>query len=192
MKWLKWIAILSTLLFLVSCASSPRKLDANKEIISDQGELTRQELEKAAKTMARDMSIAVKKKMNSQETYIAFLPTRNDTTEEIAVETFDQSMVSALLQNSIHVVRAEDRKAALKELAFAQTGATDNSIEAGKMKSATHFIQTKILENVFNYRGNKVIEHTILSELRSVETQVVVYSNKKVYRKKIGRNQISW
>lgn len=179
-------------LFMFSCSSAPKKLDANKEIISDQGELTRQELENTAQSMAIQIAYHIKGNMNPAETYVAFLPTINDTTEEIAVDLYDQNMVQILLQKKIPVLKASDRHAALKELEFSQSGITENELEAGKMKSATHFIQTKILENVFNASGDKIIEHTILTELRDVQTTVVLFSKKKIYRKKVSRNQISW
>lgn len=192
MNFIKKILILGISIFMFSCSSTPKKIDTSKELISDQGELTRQELENTAGSMATQIAYHIKSNMNPQETYVAFLPTINDTTEEISIDSYDQNMVQILLKQNIPVLRVEDRQAALKELQFSQTGVTENELEAGKMKSATHFIQTKILEDVFNYKGDKIIEHTILTELRDVQTQVVVFSRKKIYRKKVKRNQISW
>jgi hypothetical protein len=189
---MKKIIGLVTVLTFISCSSTPKKLDADKEIISDQGELTRQEMENTAKEMGVYIAHQIQNDLGAGKVYLAFLPTKNDTTEEIAVDLYDQSMVSTLISRKVNVLRVEDRTAALRELQFSQSGATENELEAGKMKSATHFIQTIILENVFSHKGDKIIEHTILTELRSVETQAVLFSKKKVFRKKVARGQISW
>ncbi|HRP68631.1 MAG TPA: hypothetical protein PLY93_03800 [Turneriella sp.] len=62
------------------------------------------------------------------------------------------------------------------------------------MKSPNFFIQTTISENIFRSGGDRIVEQTLNFELRSVETQLVVFSDRVIYRKK-PRNQgggVTW
>jgi hypothetical protein len=52
------------------------------------------------------------------------------------------------------------------------------------MKSPNFFIQTDINENIFKSGGDRIVEQILNFELRSVETQLVVFSDRIVYRKK--------
>lgn len=185
---------LALFLALPGCASTTRRLDASEDIAADSGELTRGELEKAAQSLAQKVKLHFDAHRPPEGIFVAFLPTKNETSEQLPVNVFDNRIVGDLLGAKIYTVRVEDRSKALSEIAFSQTGATANGISAGKMRSPNFFIQAEITENVFKSGGDRIVEQVLNFELRSVETQLVAFSDRIVYRKK-PRNQkggVTW
>jgi len=174
--------------FSLACSSTTKRLDVDKDMLADSGELTRQELENAADNLAKKVATHFTAHKPKEGIFVAFLPTKNDTSDQLPVQVFDNRLVDGLLGAKIYTVRVEDRSKALSEIAFAQTGATANGLSAGNMKSPNFFIQADITENIFRSGGDRIVEQTLNFELRSVETQVVVFSDRVVYRKK-PRNQ---
>lgn len=169
---------------MTACASTTKRLDSGEEMLADSGELTRGELEKAAVAMAAKVKAHFDKNIPPDGLFVAFLPTKNDTSDQLPVNLFDNRVVGDLLAAKIYTVRVEDRNKALSEIAFSQTGATAAGLTAGKMKSPNFFIQTDINENIFKSGGDRIVEQILNFELRSVETQLVVFSDRIVYRKK--------
>lgn len=185
-----------TLLFLTwstGCASGAKRIDTQKDLLADTGELTRQELEKAAIKHAAGISEYFEKNPQKEGIFVALLPTKNETSEIIAIEVFDHIMVNQLLEKGIYTVRTEDRSTALSEIEFGQTGMVSNPLSVGKMKSPNYYIKTDILEFTFTSRGKKIVEQSINTELRQVETQLVVWSKREVYRKQAAQNSsVNW
>lgn len=173
---------------LAACTTTTKRLDASEDMAADSGELTRGELEKAAQGMAEKVGVHFAANKPAGGIFVAFLPTKNDTSDQLPVNVFDNRVVGDLLAAKIYTVRVEDRNKALSEIAFSQTGATAAGISAGNMKSPNFFIQADISENIFKSGGDRIIEQVLNFELRSVETQLVVFSDRVIYRKK-PRNQ---
>lgn len=181
------------LIFFQSCSSVPRRLDTEKDLVADTGELTRYELEKAAKKLAKSIANYFKQNPNPDGIFVALLPTKNETSEQIATDVFDNVLVDELRKNGIYTVRRETRAEALKEIEFSMTGLTENRLSIGKMKSPNFFIKTEIDENIFRHRGDKIVEQIINIELREITTQIVKWSDRIVYRKKaIDTGGIGW
>ncbi len=181
-------ALLFALCAASACSSTTKRLDAGEDMAADSGELTRGELEKAAQAMAQKVQAHFQTNRPAEGIFVAFLPTKNDTSEQLPVNVFDNRVVADLLAGKIYTVRVEDRTKALSEIAFSQTGATANGISAGKMRSPNFFIQAEIHENIFKTGGTRIVEQILNFEMRSVETQLVVFSDQVIYRKK-PRNQ---
>jgi hypothetical protein len=198
---LHWIMRISPLAIYVllltaaySCTTTTKRLDSTEDMTADSGELTRGELEKAAQSMAQKVKLHFDSNRPADGIFVALLATKNDTSDQLPVEVFDYRVVGDLLSAKIYTVRVEDRSKALSEIEFSQTGATAAGISAGNMRSPNFFIQTQISENIFKNGGDRIVEQILNFELRSVETQLVVFSDRVVYRKK-PRNQkggIGW
>lgn len=182
------LILLAFSLVFVACSSTTKRLNASDDLTADSGELTRGELEKAAEKLSQKVKLHFDANKPAEGIFVAFLPTKNDTSDQLPVQVFDNRLVGNLLAAKIYTVRVEDRNKALSEIAFSQTGATANGISAGNMKSPNFFIQTDITENIFRSGGDRIVEQTLNFEMRSVETQLVVFSDRVVYRKK-PRNQ---
>lgn len=181
-------------LSVIACNTTTKRLDAGQDMLADSGELTRGELEKAAGALAEKVRQHFAANVPPGGLFVAFLPTKNDTSDQLPVNVFDNRVVGDLLTAKIYTVRVEDRNKALSEIAFSQTGATANGLSAGNMRSPNFFIQAEITENLFKSGGDRIVEQVLNFELRSVETQLVVFSDRIVYRKK-PRNQkggVTW
>lgn len=193
MKKLSFIFLSISLLFLSQCASTGKRLDANADLVSDTGELTSQELRMAAQNLAQSIGEYFKSNPNPDGVFVALLPTKNDTSEEISTDVFDNTLVDELRKRDVFTLRIEDRKKSLQEIQFSMTGLTEKPLSVGKMKSPNYFIKTDITEDIFTHKGKKIVEQTINIELRDVLTQVVQWSDRITYRKKAvtGRG-VSW
>ncbi len=195
-NWQRYVVVIF-LFFLseifISCRSVTKRLDSNKDLIADTGELTRYELEKAAAKFAEQIVDYFQKNSKEEGVFIAFLPTKNETSESLSTKVFDNTIVQELIKNNIFTVRVNNRKSALKEFEFSQTGLTDGTISVGKLKSPNFFIYTQIDENIFRHDGNKIIEQIINLELTEVETLIVIWSDKVTYQKKVSSDlKITW
>ncbi|HKK65851.1 MAG TPA: hypothetical protein VJ967_08345, partial [Clostridia bacterium] len=91
-------------------------------------------------------------------------------------------------------VRPEDRDTAIEEMKFNISGLAEESLSLGEMKSPNYFIKTVISESFYRRDSHRIMEHTIRVELRSVETQLVVWSDAKTYTKKLAKrdNDVTW
>jgi len=193
MNFKKIFFILFTILIFFSCASSPKRLDVEKDILADTGELTPIELERTAKRLGDSIAQYFKNNPNPDGIFVALLPTKNNTSEQISVDVFDNVLVQQLLKNGIYTVRTEDRSTALKEIEFSMSGLAEKPLSIGKMKSPNYFIKTDIDENMFRSKGDKIVEQVINIELREVTTQLVKWSDRVVYRKKaVSSGGLGW
>lgn len=187
------LVALFAILTSLNCATGAQRVDASEDLVADTGELTRWELEKTAVAAAAEIAAYYGKNPNPDGIFVALLPTKNATSEIIATDFFDNTLVDELRKKGIFTVRTEDRSAALSEIEFSMTGMTDKPLSVGKMKSPNYFIKTDINENIFTSGGKKIVEQVINTELRHIETQLVVWSNRETYRKKVqSRDSMSW
>jgi len=186
--------ILSVSFFFFSgCASTGKRLDANKDIVADSGELTRIELERSAERLAKDIGAHFKKNPNKNGVFVALLPTKNNTSEQLSTDVFDNNLVGALRKNGVYTIRTETRDQALSEIQFSMTGLTEKPLSLGTMKSPNYFIKTDILENMFKHGGDKIVEQVINTELIELATQIVIWSDKSVYRKQaVSGGGVGW
>lgn len=178
------LLILTVSLGFINCSSTPERLDAMEDIVADSGELTRIELEKSAKRIAVNIGQHFKKNPKKDGVFVALLPTKNNTSEQISTDVFDNNLVNELRRNNVFTVRTETRSQALSEIEFSMSGLTEKPLSLGKMKSPNFFVRTDIIENMFKSSGDKIVEQVINTELIDLETQIVVWGDKSVYRKK--------
>lgn len=177
-----FILAISIVIF-TGCSSTPKRLDKDEDLVADSGELTRWELEKAAKRMAKDIGKHFKKNPVKDGIFVALLPTKNDTSEQIATDMFDNNLVGELRKNKVFTIRTETRSQALSEIEFSMSGLAEKPLSLGKMKSPNFFVKVDITENMFKSSGDKIVEQVINIELIEVTTQIVHWSDKSVYRK---------
>lgn len=181
------------IIFLAQCSSGAKRLNANRDLVADSGGLTRQEMEEAAAKFADSIQEHFKKNPPKDGVFVALLPTKNDTSEEIPTSVFDNSLVDSLRKRGIYTVRVENRKDALEELKRNQEGLTNNTSAGTDLKSPNFFVAIKIDESVFKNSGNKIVEQVINIELRSTETTLVAWSDHIPIRKQAkSRNGIDW
>jgi len=180
--------------FLFQCSSSPKRLDNADDYISDSGGLTSQELVKAAEKLAGQIGEYFKENPHEEGVFVAHFPTRNDTSEQIQTELFDNAFVSKLIKNKIYTVRTKTREQSLNEIQFSLSGLTSNRLSIGKLKSPNFFVRCDINENMFTSNGEKIVEQSINIELVEVETTIAVWSEKVSYRKLAvrGNKGVSW
>ncbi|MDF3819841.1 penicillin-binding protein activator LpoB [Leptospira sp. 96542] len=180
--------------FLLQCSSSPKRLDNNEDYISDSGGLTSQELVKAANKLADEIGVYFQENPREDGMFLAHYPTRNDTSEQIQTELFDNAFVSKLIKNKIFTVRTKTREQSLNEIQFSLSGLTSNRLSIGKLKSPNFFVRCDINENMFTSDGEKIVEQSINIELVEVETTIAVWSEKVSYRKLAvrGNKGVGW
>lgn len=163
---------------------------------ADTGVLTRVEMEEAAADMAVEMGEMLRTRGGGEiiDVFVALLGTRNDTSEMIDVEIFEYALVEDLRGEGVFTVRPEDRDAALEEMQFNISGLAEESLSLGSMKSPNFFIKTVLSENFYQRGSERIMEHTIRVELRSVETQLVEWSDSVTFTKKLARrnNDVAW
>jgi len=191
---LKIILLISfNLAFSMNCASASKKMDSSQELISDTGELTRVEMEETAQKFATAIHNYFMDHPNKNGIVVALLPTKNDTSENLPTEVFDNTLVSNLMKKGIFTVKRENRSEAMKEIEFSMSGLTENSLSAGNMKVPNYFIKTRIDESIFYNKGKKIVEQVVTTELTDVETQLLIWSEKESYRKSVkSRESVSW
>jgi hypothetical protein len=184
----------TTILFLLSCASGAERLDLETDLVSDSGGLTRQELEKAAVRFGNEIGTYFKENPREEGIFVAHFPSRNNTTEQIAVEFFDNAFVSQLIKNKIFTVRTKTREQSINEISFSLSGMTSNRLSLGKMKSPNFFVKCDIDENVFTVKGDRIAEQTVNIELVEVETNIAIWNERVPYRKKavVGNRGVGW
>ncbi|MBK8398970.1 MAG: penicillin-binding protein activator LpoB [Leptospiraceae bacterium] len=180
-----------SLFFFQNCSSGPKRLDESQDIVSDSGGLTRQELEIAADKIGKDIIVHFKKKPDPKGMALAILQTKNDTSEQIPTDVFENALVATMLSGKITTIRTDKRSEQLKEIKLSQQLGTD--LSAANLKSPNYFIRTSIDENMFRSEGDKIVEQVLNVELLSIETGIVVFSSKKIYRKQAVSNRgVGW
>jgi hypothetical protein len=177
-----------------SCSSGAKRLSLDKDLVSDTGGLTRQELEKAAKRFGDDIGKYFQENPREDGIFVAHFPTKNNTTEQIPTEFFDNSFVSQLLRNKIFTIRTNTREDSLKEITFSLSGMTSNRLSLGKMKSPNFFVRCDIDENIFTVRGDRIVEQTVNIELVDIETNIAIWNERVAYRKQAvrGNKGVGW
>lgn len=182
------------LTFFLSCSSGAKRLDLDKDLVSDTGGLTRQELEKAAIRFGNEIGQYFRDNPREEGVFVAHFPTKNNTTEQIPTEFFDNTFVSTLIKNNIFTVRTNTREDSIKEITFSMSGMTQNRLSLGKMKSPNFFVRCDIDENIFTVRGNRIVEQTINIELVEVETNIAIWNERVAYRKQAvrGNKGVGW
>src|SRR6056297_702476 len=180
------IPILLILVTLSGCVSTNAGRSGSA---ADTGVLTRSEMESAAAEISVKIGSAFRDrgKGTIENVFVALLPTKNDTSEMIDTEIFDYALVDEMRSEGIFTVRPEDRDTALEEMKFNISGLAEESLSLGEMKSPNYFIKTVISESFYRRDSHRIMEHTIRVELRSVETQLVVWSDAKTYTKKLAK-----
>lgn len=178
------ILVLLIISFSGSCSSSAERMDSNEDIVSDSGTLTRQELETSAKKMSHAIGLYLEKARKGKKTYVALLDAKNDTSEILPLNAYDNQFMEELRRKDIPTVRIKKRQMAMQELSFAQSGMTSNTLNVGKMAVPNYFIETIISETVYYQSGDRIMEQTITVEMINVETQLAEWSDRIIYRKK--------
>ncbi len=189
------LATLPILISLLSfsCSSSGERLDTDSDLVSDSGGLTRTEMEKAANQFGGKIGTYFKENPAPGGIFVAFLPTKNDTSEMIPTDFFDRQFVSTLLKNRVFTVRVDKREKSLKEIQFSQSGLTRNQLNPGNMTSPNFYVDCVIREDMFMSGGKRIVEQTIDVQLIDVETQIAVWSERAAYRKKAAsRGGVGW
>lgn len=172
------------ILLLAACSSTPKRLDVNKDLVADSGELTAVELEKSAVKVAKSISDYYAKNPQKDGLFVALLPTKNNTSEQIQVDVFDNTLVNELRKKNVFTVRTATRTQALSEIEFSMSGLAEKPLSLGKMKSPNFFIKTDINESMYKSSGDRIVEQVINTELIEVTTQIMAWSDRLVYRKK--------
>ena len=137
------------------------------------------------------MFVNFRKNPNPKGVALAILQTKNDTSEQIPTEVFENTLVATMLAGKISTIRTDKRAEQLKEIKLSQQLGTD--LSAANLKSPNYFIRTSIDENMFRSGGDKIVEQVLNVELLSIETGEVAFSNKKTYRKQAVSNRgVGW
>ena len=181
----------SILLLFFSCSSGASRLDSDSDMVSDTGGLTRKEMEEAAVIIAQKINVYFKKNPSPSGVFVALLPTRNDTSEQLPTDVFDNALIRQLAQNKIYTLRTEKREDQLKEIKLSQMLGTDFDI--GNLKSPNYFIRSRIDENTFKSDGKKIVEQILNVEFIQISTLAVAVTENQTYRKKAkDRGGVSW
>ena len=178
--------------FLFSCSINVGSRNSRGSYSEGQG-ISRKQLKATSKQFATKISKYFNNNSHQDGVFVAMLPVKNDTTEDIPVGMLEFSLVNYLLDDKIYTVRTEDRKKALEEVEFNLSGLSDNEFSIGKMKTPNYFVQVNIQENYIRSGSRRLVEYSFLMELRSAETQLVVASDSESFKKKINNNgDVSW
>ncbi len=176
---------------LVSCSSGAKKLDPLSEMLKDSGGLSQFELIKAADKIGKDIIVHFKKNPNPNGVALAILQTKNDTSEQLATDVFEETLVKTLLIGKITTLRTDKRSEQLKEIKLGLQLGT--GLSSANLKSPNYFIKTVISEEMFSSSGDKIVGQTLNTELINVESLSVDFSNKETYRKQAASNKgLGW
>ena len=190
------VFLLLVLLFCfntIGCKSVAKRLDARQDLVADTGELTRHELQKVAHIFAKQISSYFNENPKAEGIFLAFLPSKNETSELMPTSVFDNTLTSELLNNNIYTVKIKNRDDALKEFEFSRSGLTQNTLSVGKLKSPNFFVECVIKEQFYRHRGEAIVEQIINLEVISIETLLVLWSNNFVYRKQaVSSSSVEW
>ena len=171
--------------------NSAEHLDTNQPLSADSKELTRQELEMAAIKIGNEIILNFKQKPNPNGVAVAILQTKNETSEQIPVNLFEETLVATLLKGKIFTIRTDKRVEQLKEIEWSQK--VGGNLSAANLKSPNYYVRTTISETQFKSGGTWLIEQILNLELQSIESGEIAFSSKQVYRKKTDKGKtLSW
>ncbi len=180
------------ILFIYGCGTGAAYLSDSdvSSRLADTGGLTRVEMERAAERIATKIAASFKNRPSSG-VFVAILRTKNDTSEQISTEIFENALVKNLLTNKIFTLRTDKREDQLREIKLSQMLGTD--LDLTNLKSPNYFVRSQISENVFKSEGDRIIEHTLSVELVEVGSLVVSVSEKETFSKKAkSKKNIDW
>jgi hypothetical protein len=193
MKTLNQFLNLFLVSFLFQCASGASYLSENSASsrLADTGGLTRTEMERAAEKIANKITNGFKTNPPKDGVFVAILRTKNDTSEQIPTDVFENALVKSLMFGKIFTLRTDKREDQLKEIKTGQMLGVD--MDLSKLKSPNYFIRSTITENVFRSDGERIVEHTLNVELVEVTSLMVTISEKETYSKKTKSNKgLDW
>lgn len=185
----RYLILMLIVMTLMSCSSGAKRMDANEDIVADSGGITRQELDRAAGAMAARIGKYFEENPRTEGILVAFLPTKNETSEMIPTDYFDNRFVSELIKQKIYTVKRNTRQDAMKEIALSHSGMTANQLSIGNMRVPNFFIQSRIDENMYMHDGDRIMEQTINVELIDVESQIAIWNQRVVYRKQAANRR---
>ena len=187
------VLIILSILFFSTCASTPKRLDTEEDMMADSGELTSAELEKSARKLAVRIIDYFKKHPHKEGVFVALLPTKNDTSEQIPTKVFDNTLVNELRKGDVFTILTETRSQSIKEIEFSMSGLTEKPLSVGEMQSPNYFIKTDISESMSRHEGDKIVEQVINIELVKVTTSIAVWGDKVKYRKRaVSGGGVGW
>ncbi|MCX7998123.1 MAG: penicillin-binding protein activator LpoB [Leptospiraceae bacterium] len=190
---MKNLILLTLSLWFSSCGTGASYLTEKEASsrLADSGGLTRVEMEKAAERIASKIAASFQNRPSTTGVFVAILRTKNDTSEQIPTEIFENALVKNLLLNKIFTIRTDKREDQLKEIKISQMLGTD--LDLTNLKSPNYFVRSNISENVFRSSGDKIIEHTLTVELVEVGSLVVSISEKETFSKKAkSKSGVEW
>jgi hypothetical protein len=178
------------LLLFNQCASSSSYVQPDG-LLKDSGGLTKTELLRAANKIGGDIIVHFKKNPNPNGVAVAILSTKNDTTEQISTDVFEEALVATLLAGKISTLRTDKRQEQLKEIKINQL--IGGNLSAANLRSPNYFVKTTISEDIFTSSGDKIVQQILNTELINIETLGVDFSNKQEYTKKAVSNKgLGW
>lgn len=190
MRILTKCLVILPILWIVSCSSGAKRMNADKDLLSDTGGLTRTEMERAAEEFAIKITTFLKKNPREEGVFLTLRPTKNETSEQIPTDVFNRALERHLLERKVFTVRTSARKMSLEEIKRSQELGTLLEVD---LKSPNFFIRTRIDESMFLNSGDKIVEQILNIELVDVGTTLVSWSEKKTYRKKaVSGNGVGW
>jgi hypothetical protein len=185
----KFILTIS-ILFYFGC-SGAKELDSQIKLLKDSGGLSQFELNKAGEKIGKDIIVHFKKNPNPNGVALAILLTKNDTSEQLSTDVFEEALVRILLLGKITTLRTDKRAEQLKEIKLGLQLGT--GLSSANLKSPNYFIKTVISEEMFSSSGDKIVEQILNTELINVESLSVDFSNKETFRKQAVQGKgIGW
>lgn len=185
----KYLVSLLALVFLsLSCGSSV----AYRKPADDEG--SRQ----WGPREVRETSIRIVESMyrylkdNNIKAFIALKKIRNRTSEHIDTQMLADEIISALVKRKIRFIDISARDDSLKEIEFSQTGVTEDSLNAGALKSPNFFLTGTITENMRSVDGKNVQYLVVTFRLTDVETTEIKWQDQKKFLKVSDQEKLSW
>ena len=177
--------------FLLSCQSTSKKVVRNKGTV-----LSGDEFSLIAEKFSHEIANFINEKRENnpgRNYFLALLPTKNNTLNNLPLDVLEFKLVNNLLKKKVFVIRREDRKQALDEIELQLFGLSGDKTEIGAMKTPDFFIKMKIEENYLQNRREKLVEQTILLELRNIATQLVEFSHSvEFFKEKKTSRSVVW
>lgn len=187
----KILLVLLLLFGLVSCSTGARLLNPDSHLVSDSGGLTRYEMEAASKKIAYKISEHFKANPDPKGVFLVMIPVKNETTEQIPTEIFENSLVAELSKYKIYTLRTDKRLEQLNEIKISQQ--LGQEFDLGELKSPNYFVRSRIDENAFRSDGKQIVEQVLNVELLNLASLVVKVSSQETYRKQAKRGTgVSW
>lgn len=183
---IRLLLILLITLSLQNCETGAAYLDPMSTRLSDSGGLNRMELERAAAEIAAKIVVNFKKNPEPGGVFLVITATKNDTSEQIPTDVFENALVRNVKAGGIYTLRTDKREDQLKQISINQKLGGDMSLD---LKSPNYFVRTKIDENMFTNKGDKIVEQVLNVELVKVSSLEVAFTDKVVFTKKAVSNK---